>query len=341
MPTYLFIDTSSLPRSYANKGAAYSTLFDLARLGAVKVYLSEVVVREKQSQWASQIPEWIEDLPKLKKGVASLDREAIELADKLFQRLGSNSEKLSQDAMAEFVDSLNADVIRPDGRDLAPVWDAYFAGSGAFRIAKNRDDIPDAFILQAAERALALCEDEQLHVIAADGQLRKAAQQLERVEIHSSLKGFLESSDGKAVISRIDWEPEWESRLSEATAGIASCESSYENDLDEAVAENLPGERLSDTDRPFAPTVGYTTKTGKWTFLWPNTESIGPGWLSVPLSGEVEAEIDEGDMFEESLIDLMLEVEGIAEIRISKDEFASKSWGSGILSVELTDVRVA
>lgn len=340
MATNVFIETSSLPRDFTDPGPGYLSLVELVQCEAVTVYLSELVLRERKSQLDLELQKIGDEVKKLKQSAAVHDAAIVGDAEKLSQSLSRESGNLAAKAIESVKSALRAKVIAVTGEHTSKVWQSYFEGEGAIRQPKHRGDLPDAFIFEAAKEVLGSLEGEPLHVIANDGQLNKAAAKLESCVTHKTIKEFLTSDAGKEATKSVAWWDDWEKAVGDATTGFFDSSETYEELLDEAIAEEISGHHVCEWGSAYtAPTVCGTTDAGKWTLSWHEAEATGPGWLSVPFQGVVDAEVDVSDLFDmPELRPLRVKVTGTAEIRLAEKHFRDKKWSAGAVSVEIDEV---
>jgi hypothetical protein len=81
------------------------------------------------------------------------------------------------------------------------IFKSYFAGTGAFRNKKERDDIPDAVIHDCIVK---LSQDEEISVVAKDGVLLNAIHKLDNVNIYKTLSDILEIPELKKALVELN-----------------------------------------------------------------------------------------------------------------------------------------
>ena len=94
---------------------------------------------------------------------------------------------------------------------LEAVLDDYFAGTGAFRKPKSREDLIDAMIDRAIRNELA--EDVQLFVAVQDGHFRNHLLSLDNLQVLPSVAAYLELEDVRRTLAELNAAAEWQGRI--------------------------------------------------------------------------------------------------------------------------------
>lgn len=102
----------------------------------------------------------------------------------------------------------NVEIYKISNTCIDNLFKNYFAGLGAFREKKSREDIPDAVIYDAI---LNIAKETKLYVIVKDDGLQKALKEIENVECLPSLDDFLNIDSIKETTIKLDKK---ESRIS-------------------------------------------------------------------------------------------------------------------------------
>lgn len=193
----------ALDTSVMHKEGLYSGAMVRARRlvdsGALQLYLPDMVGREYVTQLEADVEDKLRraetELRALQRRVRPQtdwpqDAEAvITMISSLRERAGTSAKA----AYEEWSVAFRIKSLAFDPASMPQVLDDYFAGKGAFKKAKNRDDIPDAMI---AASILALCkEHKKVHVVAGDAALRKYLGATDGVAAWEKLEDFLDQGE--------------------------------------------------------------------------------------------------------------------------------------------------
>jgi hypothetical protein len=299
LPARVFVDTSILPRNPGAPGQAFEVLSALVGAGLVHVSISEIAVREWQSQLGSQFKQHVEEWDRQTRALLghawakylklpftpqTLGADCKELADAAVRVAREQSEKLLK--------SIGADTVGIGATDGKDVVDAYFAGAAPFREVKFRSDFPDAFILCSLKNALADCGP--LHFVCGDKALSTAAAALSGVAVYQSLKAFHESKIGQKAQSELRLAQQWPSRRKEAIEFLRNHETLLHDQIESLAIDALAGETVHHDEIPDDnndATVSSVGGVDALHFSWKRFKEIGPGWIEVPISYTTEVEV--------------------------------------------------
>lgn len=201
---HLVIDSSIYRKDMSREKPGFSLLKRLARQELVRLHIPEVVKREVVSQ--------IEDFHYTRLGKVTsaldkaprflLDEKETGLLDSAQDGVSELADKIPDRATDEFqnwVEEVRANVHSVSSVHGKRVIQSYFSGAPPFAEAKSRKDFPDAFIF---ESLVDLCSGhEKIHFVVADTGLRNAADGLERVTVHDSIKHFVDTSGLKKILA--------------------------------------------------------------------------------------------------------------------------------------------
>ena len=292
MASHLFLDTSFLLGISLN-GLMARVLSDLVETAAVKIHVPRLVEREFAAGVARQC-----------------DGDSLKAA--------ANATR--------FLDGLR--VVR---HEIAPshaneVFDLYFAGSPPFKKARNRNDLPDAFIFVAI-RDSALTTQDRVHVIVPDNMLAQACATIPKVTIHSKLSGFVH--DVSPGLSDVAMRPVCQAR-----------EEELEQMIEDRLGKALGGRELDVQWLPSADKTAILGGDGKVhsvTLDMADAEAVAPDALLIPFGAEVrQCRLDSFDerqqVFLQTRVDAQVEGNIVVEVKWEKE-------GSlGELDLEIVDV---
>ena len=112
----------------------------------------------------------------------------------------------------------NVEIYKISNTCIDNLFKNYFAGHGAFREKKSREDIPDAVIYDAI---INIAKETKLYVIVKDNGLQKALKEIKNVECLPSLDDFLNIDSIKETTIKLDKK---ESRISNILEYLGSAD---------------------------------------------------------------------------------------------------------------------
>lgn len=193
---HVVLDTNIYRQNPARNNLGFGALTKMAKAGLLKLHIPYIVEREFQTQ---QRKNYSEDLNKILSGLSGLARK--QLSQDIAARISSLREELERDSEAILADSeiqfVNwAEEVGANRHSLSleqaqEAFEAYFQGSPPFKQPKIREDIPDAFIVQAIKSLVQV--NGKLHCIIADTKLREACTVDDSIVVFESLEAFIET----------------------------------------------------------------------------------------------------------------------------------------------------
>ncbi|MEI8607921.1 PIN domain-containing protein [Enterovibrio sp. Hal110] len=197
----ILLDTNILHQEGLNS-TRFQVLKRLINNGSICLIVPEIVIKEYKSK---KIEQANEDLKKIQTAIDSLNRKSV--LDKDSYQVNSFS-GLIESSIAK-IDQVVDSWIK-DNKILVPLisetsidelFTSYFSGTGAFRIKKQREDIPDAVIYDCITR---LAKSEKLIVVAKDNVLTNSVRSIDGVEVRSDLKDILNIPEVKTVLDALN-----------------------------------------------------------------------------------------------------------------------------------------
>jgi len=179
----------------------------LASAGMLEISIADLVLKEYETKRVSEIGSNFQS-------IASRCEEVI----KTLRKAGAESEPLK--ALLASLDSLEASVceelerstgkwlgrcsvkvMEQDPKIYKQLWSDYFNGHGAFKKAKNREDIPDAVIgLSLVDYAAS----EKLAVVCKDGQLKGYLDRVENLDVYDGLDALIATRGIQDLLRLLD-----------------------------------------------------------------------------------------------------------------------------------------
>lgn len=189
----IVLDTSALRKDPRLKGGGFEALARLAEAEHIQIYIPDIVAREFRSAPLSVAEAFTE----ARKALAKLRRlvpEDVQTRVSAFESdLGNDFTKILETTASIFdnwIKRAGAQIVPVADRHGRKVLDRYFDGELPFRTVKARQDLPDAFVLEAV---IDLAEDGPLLAIISDKLLSEAAAQIENVTVYRDAKSIIES----------------------------------------------------------------------------------------------------------------------------------------------------
>lgn len=175
-----------------------------------KLIIPEIVIEEYRSKRIS-IAE--QEFSIIKKSWDKLQRKKlIKIDGGMFSYSLNSTYKDCINNISTSIDSWlkenNVEIYKISNTCIDNLFKNYFAGHGAFREKKSREDIPDAVIYDAI---INIAKETKLYVIVKDDGLQKALKEIENVECLPSLDDFLNIDSIKETTIKLDKK---ESRIS-------------------------------------------------------------------------------------------------------------------------------
>jgi ElaB/YqjD/DUF883 family membrane-anchored ribosome-binding protein len=125
---------------------------------------------------------------------------AEDTKESAYELRGKAGDLLKQE-WEQWLTDVGADECPIDPSHGTRVMEDYFAGKPPFKAVKNRNDIPDGFILQTI---VDLAKRYQpLHVVANDGAMRAAAAGINGVIAHDKLAAFIDTQECRAALEAL------------------------------------------------------------------------------------------------------------------------------------------
>lgn len=213
----VLLDTNILHQE-GLESAQMQILSRLVEAGKVEVILPELVGLEYRSRKSLETKD---DLLGIIKKTESLkkkrifnigDSEEIEKMQVIIKSLQNTVDDSVEGVFNKWVEKLRVNIVPIDSSHSKSVFADYFLGKGAFNKPKNREDIPDAFILESIKEILGGLDS--LYVIVKDGNFRKAIHLIDKTKTCAELQDLFELKEFKEELKELDSDSE---RIKEIT----------------------------------------------------------------------------------------------------------------------------
>ena len=203
----IVLDTNIYRNNPSRDNLHFKALEKLSTAGLLCIHIPYVVLREFQTQ---QREIYSKDLAKALSGLSGLSRKLFD--KEVLDKLNATRIALEQDSgsilsnaenqITTWAGNIGAKVypLCIDQANLA--LEAYFQGSPPLKSIKNREDIPDSFIVQSINKLAS--EFNQIHVVAGDGKVRDAFSKQDEIKTYESLSDFIETGDVQNELKEVD-----------------------------------------------------------------------------------------------------------------------------------------
>lgn len=204
---HVVLDTNIYRSNPSRDNLHFKALERLSKGGVLKLHIPYVVMREFQTQ---QREVYSKDLLKTVSGLSGLSRKQLDktILDKL-NDIKSVLEKESEGILSsaegqisDWADSIGANIHQLCMDQTNAALEAYFQGTPPLKSVKNRDDIPDSFIVQSIYKLSS--ETKEVHVVAGDGKVRDAFSNDNSITTYENLPNFIESDHIQNELKDLD-----------------------------------------------------------------------------------------------------------------------------------------
>ncbi|EMN7207459.1 DUF4935 domain-containing protein [Vibrio parahaemolyticus] len=218
----ILLDTNILHQE-GLQSSRFQVLQRLIKSNVVCLFIPEMVLKEYKSKKLDQAES---ELKKISSALESLNRKSIIDKDKFVVRQFTNFLSSSIKEVNRSVDSwvVENKVVVPliSETSIEDIFKSYFSGTGAFRNKKQREDIPDAVILDAIEK---LAEEGELLVVAKDGALIEAIKDIDNVVLFKDLTEVIDIPQLKEPLAELNAS---ERKVTSIIETLSTYDSSYE-----------------------------------------------------------------------------------------------------------------
>jgi hypothetical protein len=207
MMIHVVLDTNIYRHNPARDNLSFRALEQMAKAGLLKLHIPYIIEREFQTQ---QRKNYSDDLNQVVTGLNGLTRK--QLSPTIAARISSLKEELVKDSEVILADSeiqfvnwaedLGANRYSLSLEQAQEAFEAYFQGKPPFKQAKIRDDIPDAFIVQAV-KSLSQANGK-LHFIVGDKKVAEAFDSDDSIIVYKKLDEFIETELVQNELKEVD-----------------------------------------------------------------------------------------------------------------------------------------
>jgi rRNA-processing protein FCF1 len=180
----------------------FQILQRLVKSGNVSLIIPEIVIEEYKSK---RIEQASDDLNKIQSAIdrlhrkATIDKDCFEVSQ-FSNFLASTVNEIDQ-AIETWLSDNQVVVLPISNTSIDGLFKSYFAGTGAFRNKKQREDIPDAVIYDCI---IKLAKTDELTVIAKDGVLIESIKNLDNIRIYKELAEVIDTPILKMKLAELN-----------------------------------------------------------------------------------------------------------------------------------------
>lgn len=198
----VFLDTSAA-RSSLQSQRVRKRIQDLVKYEVLKLHIPEIVVMELVTGVSADAFPSASIHKELKMAIPWMGDGELATQTKATVALLRDLRKQGQTEVSQatraWLSQVQAVVDPLSSHSAEDVFGHYFVGSGAFSAPKQRQDLPDGFILESLERLVRTVDS--VIAIIGDKRLRKAAQKIGGVKTFESIHDALISEEIRAAES--------------------------------------------------------------------------------------------------------------------------------------------
>lgn len=249
---HVVLDTNIYRNNPSRDNLYFKALEKLSKAGSLRLHIPYIVLREFQTQ---QREIYSKDLAKTLSGLSSLSKTLLDkdILEKLVAtkvELEGESEKILSNAenqITKWADAVGAKLHQLCLDQASLALEAYFQGKPPLKSVKNREDIPDSFIVQSILKLNS--EVNGIYVVASDGKVRDAFSEEEAVSTYANLADFIETDLIQNELKDIDLVDNF-SPIIDALKEFESESAEIESFLLGAIGESIVWKTFSDSSIP-------------------------------------------------------------------------------------------
>ncbi|MCP5245523.1 MAG: DUF4935 domain-containing protein [Burkholderiales bacterium] len=289
---HVVLDTNIYRNNPNRDNLHFKALGRLSKEGAIKVHIPYVVLREFQTQ---QREIYSKDLAKAVSGLGGLsrkqlDKTTLDTLNNIKSELKNKSEGIlcsAENQITNWANSIGASIYPLCIDQTNAALEAYFQGSAPLKSIKNRDDIPDSFIVQSIYKLSS--ETKEIHVVAGDEKVRDAFSSENLIHTYESLSEFIESDYIQNELKDLDLIKNIDS-IVRAIEQFENNNSEIMNFISNKLGDAIVGKAFSDPSIPDdnnEATVNSYDEAEDVEFDFNEVGYYGNGQFGIPFSAKI------------------------------------------------------
>ena len=260
----------------------------------MKLLVSEVAFHERRTQWREA---YNNKLTKILAALGAIVQTTLmpqDVKTKVQSAIdalppASSADDLSIKVFTAAFDEHKIALIPLSLPQTKSAFDRYFDGKPPFKKIKHRDDLPDGFVLAAAEEILK--DTPKLHCVCSDSELRTALASMNGTITFASVDELMKDASIIAAREGLEAEKRWQKLKLELTAEMLEHAASefVAKRQDALIAYKTVRSKEIPDDNHEALITMYNDPEN---LSFGDYEDFGSGWLSVPIEFETGVLID-------------------------------------------------
>ncbi|MCC3798592.1 PIN domain-containing protein [Vibrio parahaemolyticus] len=203
----LVIDTNIYRKNPKLDNSDFSVVKKLSDAHYLKVQVPYIVQREFQTQQREQCKK---DLDKSLSGINALLRRPL-TSDKLdelkaikqaVETTYDDTLEAAENYFNDWLNSIGGNVVALCEEQALNAMEAYFKGESPLTNLKNREDIPDSFIVQSINKIAS--QSQKVVVIAEDAKVKNSFSENEKVDCYAQLSEYIKTPPVQDKLKDID-----------------------------------------------------------------------------------------------------------------------------------------
>ncbi|HEH9409931.1 PIN domain-containing protein [Aeromonas salmonicida] len=340
----LIIDTNIYRKNPKLDNNEFKALEKLANAKVLKLQIPYVIQREFQTQQRELCKS---ELDKSLSGVSNLlrrplSKDSLEEIFKIKKSIDENYNDIldaSESYFTDWVKKINGSILPLCEEQALSAMEAYFCGALPLTKVKDRNDIPDSFIVQAINKLSK--GHSNLVVIAEDEKVRKAFDEAVDIKSYSQLSDFIKSTEIQDKLKDIDLIADLPTIL-DAIVKFEENSGELASEISSKVGDYICGETIENSSIPDDNNEAHISQFGDVDSITLDLNGVayyGSGNVSIPF--EVEMYVyacyyifkadyygldnppsvsDHNDHYFEAEEEFRVKVNGIASVMFDRDK---------------------
>ena len=302
--TVLIFDTSTLRET---PKTALTSIEYLCRFGAMNVLMPEIVLREFSTGSAEDTVIQGSVRKYLRRASSWLDEnraEQLSKSLKLVENFAKEGHSLVEYGIRDWLGKVGGKVEPMSLSNTNNILNRYFLGSPPFSGKKSREDLPDAFIFDAVQRA---AQQNQVIFLVNDDRLKRACNDLENVSVFPSLHAFHQSSEFRYLQHLAEEQqakeelleevykiraPTLRDHLDQIVGTLSKQNSEIVKMMETQLLEELEGTIYYESFSGVEAEIFQVVQIYDIDFKWKSSLLITPNLVSVPITATANASIE-------------------------------------------------
>ncbi|EGQ8118640.1 PIN domain-containing protein [Vibrio cholerae] len=339
----LVIDTNIYRKNPKLDNSDFSVVKKLSGANYLKVKVPYVVLREFQTQQRELCKQ---DLDKSLSGINALLRrplsteklDEIKAIKQTVEDSYDNTLEISENYFNNWLHSIGGMVIPLCEEQALNAMEAYFKGDAPLTGLKNREDIPDSFIVQAINKIIKI--SPKVVVIAEDAKVKNAFSDNDKVDCYEQLSDFIKTLPVQDKLKDIDLIADLPA-IFKAINEFEENEAELQSRISRAIGDYIIGSVITDSTIPDDNNEATISSFGEVEDIELELDNLlyyGSGSVGIPFQLEIDVYAyfyifkadyyamgyrlsvsDHNDHYFEAEDEFRVTVRGIATVKFDRD----------------------